>query len=199
MVKRSTALVSAIVSRKVADVAVPMDRTGDQYALGNLIADAQRWAGKGDIAIMNNGGIRAALRAGTATYGSLFEIQPFGNTLYSAKMSGAELREYLERIVARDGLRDHVSGVTIGYNPELPKGKRIVSLTLPAGRTLSDGATYDVIINDFMATGGDNWLPPADARVTPLYIVDLDALVRYMRMAPSPVKPPAEARIFITQ
>jgi 2',3'-cyclic-nucleotide 2'-phosphodiesterase (5'-nucleotidase family) len=199
MVKRSTSVVSALVSRKVADVVAPMDRTGAQYALGNLIADAQRWAGKGDIAIMNNGGIRAGLRAGMANYGSLFEIQPFGNTLYSVKMTGAELRDYLERIVARDELRDHVSGVAIGYNPELPKGKRIVSLTLPAGRTLSDGAIYDVIVNDFMATGGDNWAPPADAKVTPLNIVDLDALVGYMKMLPSPVKPPAEARIFITQ
>jgi 5'-nucleotidase, C-terminal domain len=92
-----------------------------------------------------------------------------------------------------------VSGVTIGYNPELPKGKRIVSLALPAGRTLSDGAIYNVIVNDFMATGGDNWLPPPDARVTPLNIVDLDALVGYMKMLPSPVKPPVETRIFITQ
>ena len=199
IVKRSTARVLAFVSRKVADVTTPMDRTGSQYSLGNLIADAQRWAGKGDVAIMNNGGIRAELRAGMATYGSLFEIQPFGNTLYSVKMSGSDLREYLERLVARDELRDHVSGVMIGYNPDLPKGKRIISLTLPAGRTLSDGALYNVIINDFMATGGDNWLPPADARVTPLNIVDLDALVGYMKMLPSPIKPPMETRIFITQ
>ena len=199
IVKRSSARVLAFVSRKVAEVTAPMDRTGSQYALGNLIADAQRWAGKGDVAIMNNGGIRAGLRAGMATYGSLFEIQPFGNTLYGVRMSGSDLRDYLERLVARDELRDHVSGVSIGYNPELPKGKRIVSLTLPAGRTLSDGAIYNVIINDFMVTGGDNWLPPADARVTPLNIVDLDALVGYMKMLPSPVKPPAETRVFITQ
>jgi 2',3'-cyclic-nucleotide 2'-phosphodiesterase (5'-nucleotidase family) len=199
MVKRSTSRVLAFVSRKVADVTTPMDRTGSQYALGNLIADAQRWAGKGDVAIMNNGGIRAGLRAGMATYGSLFEIQPFGNTLYSVKMSGADLRDYLERLVARDELRDHLSGVSIGYNPELPKGKRIVSLTFPAGRTLSDAAIYNVILNDFMATGGDNWLPPPSARVTPLNIVDLDALVGYMKMLPSPIKPPAETRVFITQ
>jgi 2',3'-cyclic-nucleotide 2'-phosphodiesterase (5'-nucleotidase family) len=199
LVKRATSRVAAFVNRKVADVVAPMDRTGGQYPLGNLIADAQRWAGKGDIAIMNNGGIRAGLRAGIATYGSLFEIQPFGNTLYSVKMTGSELRDYLERVVARDELRDHVSGVTIGYNPELPNGKRIVSLSLPAGRTLSDAAIYNVIINDFMATGGDNWGPPSDARVRPLNIVDLDALVAYMTKLPSPVKPPEEARIFITQ
>lgn len=199
LVKSATSRVTAFVNRKVADVSATLDREGTQYPLGNLIADAQRWAGKGDIAIMNNGGIRANLRAGPATYGSLFEIQPFGNTLYSVRMTGAQLRDYLERIVARDELRDHVSGIAIGYNPELPKGKRIVSLSLPAGRTLSDGAMYTVIVNDFMATGGENMGPPEGATVKPLNIVDLDALVSYMKRLPSPVTAPSDARIFITQ
>jgi 5'-nucleotidase len=114
-------------------------------------------------------------------------------------MTGAEVREYLERVVSRDELRDHVSGVTIGYNPELPKGKRIISLSLPAGRTLSDGAIYNVIVNDFMVTGGEGMAPPSDARVTSLNIVDVDALVYYMKSLPSPVSAPTEARIFITQ
>ena len=199
VVKAATSRVAAFVNRKVAEVAVPLDREGAQYALGNLIADAQRWAAKGDIAIMNNGGIRANLRAGTATYGSLFEIQPFGNTLYRLRMTGAQLRDYVERVVARDELRDHVSGVTIGYNPALPAGKRIVSLSFPAGRTLADGASYDVIVNDFMATGGEGMGPPQGASSTPLGIVDLDALVSYMKSLPSPVRAPEEARIFIAQ
>jgi 2',3'-cyclic-nucleotide 2'-phosphodiesterase (5'-nucleotidase family) len=199
LVKEATDRVAPFVNRRVAEIATALGREGAQYALGNLIADAQRWAGKGDIAIMNNGGIRASLRAGTATYGSLFEVQPFGNTLYSVKMSGSQLKEYLERLVSRDELRAQVSGVTIGYNPELPRGQRIVSLTLPAGRTLAEGAVYNVIVNDFLATGGDNLGPPSGARVTPLNISDLDALVGYLKKLPSPVRAPAEARIFITQ
>jgi 2',3'-cyclic-nucleotide 2'-phosphodiesterase (5'-nucleotidase family) len=119
--------------------------------------------------------------------------------LYSLKMTGSQLKEYIERLVTRDELRAHVSGVTIGYNPELPRGKRIVSLRLPAGRTLAEGAIYNVIVNDFLATGGDNLGPPAGARMTPLNVSDLDALVGYLQKLPSPVRAPAEARIFITQ
>jgi 2',3'-cyclic-nucleotide 2'-phosphodiesterase (5'-nucleotidase family) len=199
LVKAASDRVASFVNRRVAEIATTLTREGAQYPLGNLIADAQRWAGKGDIAIMNNGGIRANLRAGAATYGSLFEVQPFGNTLVSLKMTGAQLKEYLEPLVNRDELRAHVSGVTIGYNPELPRGKRIVSLTFPAGRTLAEGAVYNVIVNDFLATGGDNLGPPAGARVTPLNVSDLDALVRYLKKLPSPVRAPTEARIFITQ
>ena len=73
--------VASIVARPIATVSEDMPRRGDQYALGNLIADAQRAAAHADVAIMNNGGIRADLHAGPASYGSLFEIQPFGNLL----------------------------------------------------------------------------------------------------------------------
>jgi 2',3'-cyclic-nucleotide 2'-phosphodiesterase (5'-nucleotidase family) len=198
LVKSATDRVAPFVNRRVTAIATTLDREGAQYPLGNLIADAQRWAGKGDIAIMNNGGIRANLRAGTATYGSLFEVQPFGNVLISLKMTGSQLKEYLERLVNRDELRAHVSGVTIGYNPELPRGKRIVSLRLPAGRTLAEGAIYNVIVNDFLATGGD-LSPPPGARMTPLNISDLDAFIGYLQKLPAPVRAPGEARIFITQ
>jgi 2',3'-cyclic-nucleotide 2'-phosphodiesterase (5'-nucleotidase family) len=199
LVRRAAARVATLVNRRVADVAATYDRPGEQYPLGNLIADAQRWAGKGDIAIMNNGGIRANLRAGTATYGSLFEIQPFGNTLYRLRMTGAQLRDYLERVVNRDPPRYHISGVTIQYNPTLPVGKRIVSITFPAGRTLVDSEQYDVIVNDFMATGGEGMGPPPGARSTPTNIVDLDALVNYMKSLPSPVSAPAEPRLIVSK
>jgi 2',3'-cyclic-nucleotide 2'-phosphodiesterase (5'-nucleotidase family) len=195
LVRKATLSVASFVNRPVAEVAATYDREGNQYPLGNLIADAQRWAGKGDIAIMNNGGIRANLRSGPATYGSLFEIQPFGNTLYRIRMTGAQLRQYLERIVTHGEPRHHISGVTIGYDPAKPEGHRIRFITFPAGRALSDSAQYDVIVNDFMATGGEGMGPPAGARATPTNIVDLDALVGYMKSLPSPVSAPPQPRI----
>jgi 5'-nucleotidase len=199
MVRRAGAAVAPTVNRRIARLGEALPRTGNQYALGNLIADAHRVIGKGDIGVMNNGGIRTGLPAGAITYGMLYEVQPFGNRLHRMRMTGAQLREYLERIVARETLRDHVSGVTIGYNPELPAGQRIVSLRLPAGRTLSDNATYTVIANEFMALGGEGRGPPEGATTTPLDILDLDALITYLQRQPSPVKVSSENRIFITQ
>ncbi|HVF40275.1 MAG TPA: 5'-nucleotidase C-terminal domain-containing protein [Gemmatimonadaceae bacterium] len=199
LVRRASSRVATLVSRRVGTLRTALDRTGNQYPLGNLIADAQRWAGKGDIAIMNNGGIRAGIRAGPLTYGALFEVQPFANTLYRVRMTGAQVKEYLEKVVARDELREHVSGVVISYNPQLPKGQRITSLRLPDGRTLSDAAMYNVIVSNFLATGGVNMGPPEGARLTPLDIVDLDALVDYISSLPSPLAVPSEARIMIMQ
>jgi 5'-nucleotidase len=174
---------------------VALARQGDQYPLGNLIADAQRWAGKGDVAIMNNGGIRTDLRAGDATYGSLFELQPFGNTLYSLTMTGAQLRGLLETMLSKPP-NDHVSGLTIRYDPSRPAGSRVVSVTMADGTPLSDSRTYNVIMNDFLATGGEGYNAAGRATVSkPLDIVDLDALIDYLKSLPAPITAPTEVRI----
>jgi 5'-nucleotidase len=161
-----------------------------------MIADAHRWAGKGDVAITNNGGIRTELRGGQATYGSLFEVQPFGNTLYSLTMTGAQLRGLLEAMLARPAVDDHVSGMMIRYDPSKPQGSRIVSVTMANGDPLADTRSYAVIMNDFLATGGEGY--NAAARATSsrqLNIVDLDALIDYLRSLPNPIPIPSEVRI----
>ena len=196
IVRRAVARVAPLVSRRVATIPTTLPRQGPQYPLGNLIADAQRWAGKGDVAIMNNGGIRTELRAGDATYGSLFEIQPFGNTLYALTMTGSQLRGLLEAMLARNSVDDHVSGLTIKYDPTQPKGARIVSVTMSDGTPLSDTKTYSVTVNDFLATGGEGYNAGGRATLSkPLNIVDLDALIDYLKTLPEPITAPAEVRI----
>ena len=196
IVQRAVARVAPLVNRHVATIPTTLARQGSQYPLGNLIADAQRWAGKGDVAIMNNGGIRTELRAGEANYGSLFEIQPFGNILYSLTMTAGQLRGLLEAMLGKSSIDDHVSGLTVKYDPAKPKGSRLVSVTMNDGTPLSDAKTYNVIMNDFLATGGEGY--DAGERATaarPLNIVDLDALIDYLRSLPSPITTPTEVRI----
>jgi 2',3'-cyclic-nucleotide 2'-phosphodiesterase (5'-nucleotidase family) len=196
IVRRAIARVAPIVNRPIATIPVTLARQGPQYPLGNLIADAHRWAGKGDVGITNNGGIRTELRAGEATYGSLFEVQPFGNTLYSLTMTGAQLRGLLEKMLSKPAVDDHVSGMTIRFDPSKPQGARIVSATMADGAPLSDARTYTVIMNDFLATGGEGY--NADGRATSsrqLNIVDLDALIDYLKSLPNPIPIPTEVRI----
>jgi len=195
IVSRAVAQVAPLVDQHVATIPATLPRQGSQYPLGNLIADAQRWAAKGDVAIMNNGGIRTELRAGEATYGSLFELQPFGNTLYSLTMTGAQLRGLVEAMLAKS-VNDHVSGMTIKFDPAKPAGSRIVSVTMADGTPLSDARTYNVIVNDFIATGGEGYNAGGRATASkPLNIVDLDALIDYLKSLPSPISAPTEIRI----
>jgi 5'-nucleotidase len=86
--------------------------------------------------------------------------------------------------------------MTIKYDPARPAGSRIVSVTMADGTPLSDTRTYNVIVNDFIATGGEGYNAGARATASkPLNIVDLDALIGYLKSLPSPITAPAEVRI----
>ena len=194
MVRTAVAAVAPLVDRPVATIATDMNREGSQYPLGNLIADAMRSAGQGDVAVMNNGGIRANLRAGAATYGSLFEIAPFANVLYRLTISGSALRGYLESLVDKK-INAHVSGVVVTYDSTRAAGSRVTSIRLADGSALRDEATYKLILNDFLATGGDGLALAGGARTVILPIVDLDALITYLQARPQPVVAPSDARL----
>ena len=62
------------VHRVIATLAAPLRRGGGEYALGHLVADAQRAAAGAQVAIMNNGGIRTDLEAGPLTFSELYQL-----------------------------------------------------------------------------------------------------------------------------
>nr|MCU0626174.1 5'-nucleotidase C-terminal domain-containing protein [Gemmatimonadaceae bacterium] len=188
--------VAPIAERAVGRVLEPMRRTRDgEHALGNLIADAMREATGSDIAVMNNGGIRADLAAGTATYGTLFEVQPFANVLFVVTARGDAVRRYLERLVAGGAPRAHVSGVELAYDPARPADDRIVRVTI-GGRPLDPARRYTITMNDFMVTGGDGLdLAGAALSTVPANVVDLDAFIAYIRARADGVRAPATGRL----
>jgi 2',3'-cyclic-nucleotide 2'-phosphodiesterase (5'-nucleotidase family) len=196
-VHHDVSAVASFVNRPVATIVGDLVRTGNQYPLGNLVADAQRAAGKGDVAVMNNGGIRANVTDGPATYGSLFEVQPFGNILYRFTLSGAALRAYMEKLVA-NRLNVHISGATIAYDSTVAAGARIRSVRMADGSELQPEREYTLVLNDFLATGGDGLgLSTAARRTEVLSIPDLDALVTYLQSQPQPVRAPADPRFIV--
>lgn len=168
-------------------------RTG--YGLGRLIADAQRAVAETEIAIMNNGGIRRDLPAGPLNYGDLLMLQPFENVLVRLRLRGDVLLAALEHALGANGPDVHVSGLTIRYDPLGPDGARLVAVTLEDGAPLDPSRVYSVTVNDFMAGGGSGFSMLKDANPQDVTgIVDLDALIEYLRSLPQPVTAPAEDR-----
>jgi len=99
-------------------------------------------------------------------------------------------------MLAGNAVDDHVSGLTIKYDPSKPKGSRLVSAAMADGAPLSDAKSYNVIVNDFLATGGEGYNAGGRASVSkPLNIVDLDALIDYLKQLPEPIAAPTGARI----
>lgn len=193
-----SAAVSAVAARAgghVATIAEDMASTDDS-PLGDLVADAMRAAGRSDFAMMNHGGIRAALHKGPATYSDVFEVQPFGNVLYKLTAKGADMRRYFEKVVGARRPNAWLSGVHLAFDATRPAGARITSITTADGRPFDDAATYTIVINDFMLTGGSGLgFPGQPIASQSVDTTDLDAFIAYLKAAPQPVQPPRDPRI----
>ncbi|MDZ4768190.1 MAG: 5'-nucleotidase C-terminal domain-containing protein [Chloroflexota bacterium] len=178
-----------------------------ECALGNLVADALRWATGAEIALMNGGGLREGLEAGTLLRGDVLELLPFTNRLTSFSVTGADLRLALENGVSRVGESSgtgrfpQVSGLRYTYDFSLPALDRVTSIEVLA----DDGETYEpldperrylIATNDFIRKGGDGYQVFADRGIDPVDTVIFfdDVLIDYAREH-APLDPALEGRI----
>jgi 2',3'-cyclic-nucleotide 2'-phosphodiesterase (5'-nucleotidase family) len=177
------------INRIIAELEAPLHKSNDEYALGRLIADAQRAATGSQIAVMNNGGIRTDLDAGAQSWGDLYQLQPFANLLVVLHLTGVQVREFMEFLVRGGHPAMHVSGITVAFDTTRAPGSRVTKMQLASGEEVKDSGTYTVTVNDFMAAGGDNLtmiMKPVGRVDTG--IVDLDALITYLQKQPQPVR-----------
>jgi 5'-nucleotidase len=193
----------------------PGSDRGVESPAGNLVADAQLWstsANGAQIAFMNPGGVRSDLTYadstgegdGVVTFGEAFTFQPFGNTLLTFQMTGAQIVSVLEEqcqpsFASRPFL--HL-GVSEGFTYDLAKTivsgqctSVTVSNVMLNGNPLDPAALYVVTANNFLADGGDNFTtfstitgPRLDGGN------DLLALINYLGTF-SPVAPPPTDRV----
>jgi 5'-nucleotidase len=142
--------------------------------LGNLVAEAMLAAVHGaDIALMNGGGIRTGLPAGEVTIGDVLTMLPFGNTLATAKVTGADLTAAVANGLSRagGGAFPQIAGGRVVWDPLAPPTERLVSLSLRQ----ADGSfapvvadrLYRIVTNNFMRAGGDGYVSLRDRAVDP--------------------------------
>jgi 2',3'-cyclic-nucleotide 2'-phosphodiesterase / 3'-nucleotidase / 5'-nucleotidase len=184
----------SITGREVTTLRAPLRRLGHEYPLGRLVADAYRNIGKADVGLINDGGIRADLAAGPTSYGALFEVLPFQNRLVRLTLPAATLRAALEHALADGTPQVHVSGLEVWYDATRPVGRRITRIRLANGRGLDGHRLYTIAVPDFVADGGDGFTMLRPLQRVDAGMVDLDALIAYLRVIPQPVAPPAEDR-----
>ncbi|WP_243093762.1 bifunctional metallophosphatase/5'-nucleotidase [Thermus thalpophilus] len=135
--------------------------------LGNLIADGMVWKTKNagvQIALQNGGGIRASIPKGPITVGKVYEVLPFGNTLVVMDLKGKEIKAALENGVSQweqtAGRFLQVSGLRYAFDLSRPVGNRVVRVEVKAEKgyvPLDLEATYRVVVNNFIAAGGDGF------------------------------------------
>ena len=191
---REQRAVDRLIGRTVATLKAGMRREGDEYPLGRLLADAFRHIGRTDVGLVNNGGIRANLAAGSLSYGALFDALPFQNRLVRISLTGAALRDMLEHALEPGTPTAHVSGLRVSYDPRRPAGQRIRRIRLANGRALDPRRTYTLAVQDYVATGGDGFAMLTTWPATDAGLTDLDAVIAYLSVLRQPVSGPTDER-----
>jgi 2',3'-cyclic-nucleotide 2'-phosphodiesterase / 3'-nucleotidase / 5'-nucleotidase len=164
-------------------------------ALGNLIADGMNEAMNSDFAMMNGGGIRDNLLEGEVTWGELFNIQPFNNTLMTFEIDGADLETILNAQITSYGPDYSISGFTYTWDGET---NQVVDIKLPDGSPINEEEVYTLTVNNFMGTSlGDKYRPISELGRSPVMgPEDLEATVSFVRsFNMEPIAYEAEGRI----
>ena len=134
------------------------DRYTGPSLLGEWVCEIMKDAAGVQIAMTNGGGLRVPIPAGEITVGKLYEVMPFDNTLYTMKLSGADVKANIEHGIMNDDIGwVQIAGARVTYNPGAEAGNRITSMVLEDGTPIEMDKYYTVVTNDFMFAGGDKY------------------------------------------
>jgi 5'-nucleotidase len=170
--------------------------------LGNLIADAYRHVTGARFAFVNPGGIRAMLPAGAVTWGDLFSAQPAENDLVTVDLTGAEIWQLLGQQNNHHFKRNlELSGLHYTYRLG-PSGEGSIEAVYEGrvgdhGRPVppDDGLLYPVVVNEFLAAGGDHYSVLCQGRNRCHRMKELEALATYIAGLPRGFDSAIEGRI----
>jgi 5'-nucleotidase len=209
LVTKYGTLVAPLANRVVGSTTTAITRSQNaagESALGDVIADAQLAAtedpafGGAVVAFMNPGGIRADLPAGPVTYGQLFSVQPFNNVLTVMTCTGTQIDQLLEQqfdnpTVGQTRILQVPEGFTYEWSASAPTGSKVdIGSIAIDGTPIDPAGSYRVTLNNFLATGGDNFSTFTQCTDPLGGEIDLDALVRYFEEN-SPIAPGPQDRI----
>lgn len=224
IVSKYRALAMPIANRVIGEITAAMLDSGanaaGESALGDVIADAQLQAtasaGMGDalVAFMNPGGIRApgllytssaaAEGDGKVTYGEVFTVQPFGNSLTTLTLTGEQIHILLEQqfsgchagnaLIQWNYPTSDIVGQSFNRILQISKGFTYVwSANGPAcdkvdpasimlnGVVIDPSSSYRVTVNNFLADGGDKFYILAKGTQRLGGAQDVDALEAFFK------------------
>ncbi|ANI84126.1 bifunctional UDP-sugar hydrolase/5'-nucleotidase UshA [Kosakonia oryzae] len=125
-----------------------------QTNLARVILAAQMARTGADLAVMSGGGVRDSIEAGDITYKDVLKVQPFGNTLVYATLTGKELTDYLTAVAQMkpdSGAYPQFANVSF-----VAKDGKLNDLKIK-GEPVDAAKTYRLATLSFNATGGDGY------------------------------------------
>lgn len=102
-----------------------------------------------DLSMVNRGGLRIPIPQGEVKVQHMFELMPFENELVFLKLSGTELRLFLDHIAYRGG--EGVAGIRFGIRNDKCVDPQI------NGQPIVETKSYWLATSDYIANGGDDF------------------------------------------
>jgi 2',3'-cyclic-nucleotide 2'-phosphodiesterase (5'-nucleotidase family) len=146
--------------------------------LADLILEVERRTAHSDLASTAVFDVGARIDSGPVTVGEIARLYPYENTLSAVRITGAQLRAYLEYSARYYGTYgtseppvhtdvpgynfDVVSGADYTIDLSRPAGSRITSLSV-RGRPVSDTDTFTLALNSYRRSGGGGYAMLKDA------------------------------------
>lgn len=218
LVDKYKTLAAPLANRVIGSITTTITRTPNaagESALGDVIADAQLAAtadlpGGAVIALMNPGGIRADLNYpqskaegdGFVSYEEAFTVQPFGNSLVTLTLTGAQIKQMLEQQFNNpQSGQNRILQVSDGFNytwtASSPANNKVSNIEIN-GVAIDPARNYRITVNGYLADGGDNFMVLKEGTNRLGGALDLDALESYFKTH-SPVTPGPQNRIALVQ
>ena len=184
-------LSAAGLDEVVGHVNEPLDRSrattyGGECRLGNLVADAYRWATGADVGLQNSGGLRndTVPLEGALTVADMVSVVPFEEPLTVAELTGAELRTLCRQGSGRDvefGEPDwwhaHLSGVELVWNDDTQTIERLRI----DGRPVRDTETYTLATSNYLYHTEREFPVLTESHRVSVADVQYEALADYVR------------------
>ncbi|MBQ9988983.1 MAG: bifunctional metallophosphatase/5'-nucleotidase [Clostridia bacterium] len=154
----------------------------EETNLGDLCADALRYVGNAQVALTNGGGIRTSVAPGSITYGMMNAVFPFGNTVCTLNIKGADLLKALEvgtaACPAAAGGFPQVSGMSFEIHTYLEENR--VQNVMIGHEPLDPERMYTLATNDYLYIGGDGFsMLPQCEKIGEYGALD-EALITYL-------------------
>ncbi len=197
-VQKAEDSVRARTARKVGfaehTIHAPPDEAGNSE-LGNLIVDAQRETAGVELAFTTPSWVRGDIEPGEINWGALFRVQPFGNRLMKMELTGQQVVDLLnQQWAVEDHPRIlHAAGLSYQWDPKRPPNNRVVDVQ-HNGKPLDRRQRFTVVVNEYLAEGGDAFSLLASVPRRPTRLLDVDALESFVKKH-SPLTANQEKRI----
>lgn len=148
------------------------------FAADALLLMARECTGQQiDIAITNKGGLRSNISEGEITFGDIYNVFPFENTLALLTLNGEQLLQLCREIASVGG--EAISGLKLTVTPD---GKLLSAMF--QGKEIDASGSYRIATSDYLSQGNDkmNALALGSEREIRSDITIRDLMIRYITL-----------------